>query len=284
MTWHVDATLLAGYVEGRLAETPASSVEAHLLHCAECRGALARSAGPGRRAVHERTWVALAEEVDVPTVGPIGLVLGRLMPSHLVRLLSVASAMRLAWWGSGTAVLTLALLMSHLERGSVGTALFVVTAPLVPLAGVAVAYSQRTDVAGEVVTTTPYPRFRLLLLRTGAVAAVTLPVVGLLAAALPVDARLATLWVAPTLALTTLSLLLAGVVDARKSAAGLGLLWLVAAWAALRPSRAPLPVDELLQRAAVFRPAGQAVLLAVAVLALLVAAILRTRHEEGLRA
>lgn len=284
MTWHVDATQLAEYVDGQLAETSASSVEAHLLHCADCRAALARSAGPDRRAVHDRTWAALADEVDAATTGPIGALLGRLVPSHLVRLLSVASAMRLAWWGSGTAVLTLALLMSHVGRGSVGTVLFVVTAPLLPLAGVAVAYSQRTDVAGDVATTTPYPRFRLLLLRTGAVAAMTLPLVGLLAAALPVDARLATLWISPTLALTTLSLLLSSVVDARRAATGLGVAWLLASWAALRPSRVPLPVDELLQRAAVFRPAGQALLLVVAVLAVLVAVARRTSHEEGLSA
>jgi hypothetical protein len=282
MTWHLDTPTLACYLDRRLAEAAASSVEAHLLSCGDCRDQLRQLANSAQRSVHDRTWEALADYVDMPSTGVTARLLGRFLPNHLVRLLSATSTMGAAWWTSGTAVLVLALLMAHLGRGTVGTALFVVTAPLVPLAGVAVAYSRRTDVAGEVVATTPFPRFRLLLLRTAAVVAATLPLVGMLAVALPVDAHLAALWVSPALALCALSLALSSVIDARKAAAVLAFLWIVAAWSALRPVRAPLAIDVLLERAVVFRPVGQAVLLGVALAASLVAFIRRHRLEEGL--
>jgi anti-sigma factor RsiW len=284
MTWHVEPTTLSAYLDGRLTEAEASSVEAHLLRCTHCRDELARSSGAVMQSVHDATWQTLADAVDMPSTGSAGRLAGRFLPAHVVRLLTVTSAMQSAWWTSGTAVLVFALLASHLGTGTVGTALFVVSAPLVPLAGVALAYAQRTDVAGELAVTTPYPRFRLLLLRTLAVATVTLPVVAVLAAALPVDARLAALWVAPSLALCALSLMLSSAVDARWAAGALGIIWLVASWSTLRPSTTPQRIDAVLLRSIAFRPVGQAVLLAVALGALLVAIARRARLEEGIRA
>jgi hypothetical protein len=277
-TWHLDDGVLDRYLAGGLPEPVTASVEAHLLACADCRAALAGAAGTPVD-THRRTWAALEAAVDDEPAGAWERLL-RGVPSHVVRLVAAAPALRRAWWAAGAALLVLALLAANLGSGELGTALFVVTAPLVPLAGVALAYSASDDLAGEVALTTPYSRFRLLLLRTGAVAATTLPVTGVLAAALPVDTRLATLWLAPAVALCALSLLLSARWDTRRVAAVLAGLWIAGSGITLRPTTAALAVEELLDRSALFRPAGQGALLLVAVLALAVAVARRGAFEN----
>ncbi len=283
MSWHVDPAASDDYRAGALTDARAASVEAHLLACAACRAHLAAAAPAEHRAAHERTWDALAARVDAEPATAAERLLGRVLPPHVLRLLAAAPALRRAWWAAGTALLVLALLAARLGTGAAGTAVFVVSAPLLPLAGVALAYSAVDDLAGEVAGTTPFPRFRLLLLRTAAVAAGTLPATALLALALPGGARPAVLWLAPALALCTLTLALSARTDPRRVAAVLTGLWLAASWSALRPPRSPLPVQEVLERSLAFRPVGQAALLGLAVLALFVAVTRRTTFEDRSR-
>ncbi len=280
MSWHVDPATADGYRAGALTDARAASVEAHLLACAPCRASLAAT---GHRAVHERTWELLAAAVDAEPASAAERLLGRVLPPHVARLLVAAPALRRAWWGAGTGVLALALLAAQLGAGTVGTALFVVTAPLLPLAGVALAYAAVDDLAGDVAGTTPHPRFRLLLMRTAAVVATTLPVTALLALALPGGGRPATLWLAPALALCASTLALSARADPRRVAAVLTALWLAVSWGALRPPRSPLPVEEVLERSLAFRPAGQAALLCLAAVALVVAVTRRTTFEDRSR-
>ncbi|MGY1771660.1 zf-HC2 domain-containing protein [Blastococcus sp. SYSU D00813] len=280
MSWHVDPGTSAGYRAGTLTEAAAASVEAHLLRCGGCRDALAATAPPAHRAAHDRTWAALDAALDAEPASATERLLGRALPPHLLRLLVAAPAVQAAWWVAGTALLVLALAASYLGSGAFGTAVFVVTAPLLPLAGVALAYGAVDDLAGEVAGTTPFPRFRLLVLRTAVVSAGTLPVTALLAWALPGGVRPATLWLAPALALCALTLALSARADPRRVAAVLTLLWLAATGVVLRPSRLPLAVDEVLDRSFAFRPPGQAALLCVAALALAVAVTRRTTFED----
>jgi hypothetical protein len=279
VTWHVEPAVLDRYLGGRLPEAPAASVESHLMACAGCREQLARATGTPD-GVHARGWAALAAAVDTEPEGAAERLLARGLPPHVVRLLAAAPALRRAWWTAGTGLLLVALLAAQLGEDALGTALFVVTAPLVPLAGVALAYSGADDLAGEVAATTPYPRFRLLLLRTGAVAATTLPVTGGLAALLPADAGRAALWLAPTAALCALTLALSARWDTRRVAAVLGPLWLAGAGVPLWPAGVAAPVGELLDRSALFRPAGQVALLLVAALAVTVAVVRRGAFEN----
>jgi hypothetical protein len=283
MTWHLDPATSDRYRAGALTDAAAASVEAHLLACAACRSGFAAAAPAEHRAAHERTWDALTVAVDAGPATTAERLAGRLLPPHVVRLLTTAPALRRAWWAAGTALLVLALLAAHLGTGTAGTAVFVVSAPLLPLAGVALAYAAVDDLAGAVAGTTPFPRFRLLLLRTAAVVAATLPVTALLALALPGGGRPAALWLAPALALCALTLALSARTDPRRVAAVLTGLWLAVSWSALRPPRSPLPVQEVLERSLAFRPAGQAALLCLAALALSVAVTHRTTFEDRSR-
>ena len=281
MSWHVAGPMLCEYLDGQLSEAPAASVESHLMGCASCREELARADATPR---HEATWHRLAEAADDQPATALERVLDALLPSHVVRLIAAAPSLRRAWWTAGTGLLVLALMAAQLGAGAWGTALFLVSAPLVPLAGVALAYEGSDELAGEVARTTPYPRFRILLMRTAAVAVVTLPVAGLLALALPVGVRPASLWLAPTVALCALALAFSSRFDTRRVAVVLTLLWLASSWTSLRRARAPLPIDDLLERSVVFRPAGQAALLLLAAVALVVAVLRRTTFENRSRA
>lgn len=282
MTWHLDPGTSAGYRAGALPEVAAASVEAHLLQCASCRAGIAADAFPVERAAHDRTWAAIARSVDAEPASAVERLLGRVLPSHVVRLLVAAPALHLAWWAAGTGLLGLAVLASHLGSGRVGTAVFVVVAPLLPLAGVALAYGAVDDLAGDVAGTMPYPRFRLLVLRTAAVATATLPVAGLLAVALPGSGRPAVLWLAPALALCALTLAFSARHDPRRVATLLTVLWLAASWSTLRPPR-QLPLLAALERSIAFRPPGQVALLCAAVVALAVAVTRRTAFADRSR-
>lgn len=284
MSWHVDPGNLEDYLDGGLAEDAASSVEAHVLRCADCRERLAAQARPTTGTVHEQTWASLTDTVDAEPGTLVERALGAVLPSHVVRLIAAAPAMRRAWWTAGTGLLVLALLAAQLGTGAFGTAVFLVSAPLLPLLGVALAYERSDELAGEVVGTTPYPRFRVLLLRTAAVAVTTLPVAALLSVALPVGVRPASLWLAPAAALCALALALSARFDTRRVAVVLTLLWLGSTWSSVRSFRTPPPIDVLLDRSLVFRPAGQALLLVVAVLALALAATRSTTFEDRRRA
>jgi len=88
--------------------------------------------------------------------------------------------------------------------------MFLVAAPLGPLAGVAVAFAGGLDPTREIGLAAPYSGLRLLLVRTAAVLAVTVPIVALAGLALPGSNWLAAAWLLPTAGLTCAALALTG--------------------------------------------------------------------------
>ncbi|MGW5801493.1 hypothetical protein, partial [Streptomyces bacillaris] len=88
--------------------------------------------------------------------------------------------------------------------------LLLVTAPVLPLAGVALSYGRHADPLYEVVTSTPSGGLRLLLVRAAAVLGVSVPALTLAGAALPPAAGGpgAAAWLLPGLALTLAALAL----------------------------------------------------------------------------
>jgi hypothetical protein len=237
--WHLDDDLLDTYAEGR-PMTPAltASVEAHLERCAHCQLQLAPAADPVRL---DAVWAEVLDRVDAPRVG-------------LLERFLLASASRRpppgCWpsrrrcscpWTTGTAIaLSLALLAAH--SGEDGVALFLALAPVLPVAGVAVAFGPRTDPLHEVAVAAPYSSYRLLLLRSAAVLAATLVLAVPTAMLLPSTPWVAAAWLLPALALTCTSLALATRVDPVASSAGLAATWLTLALSGLRPDRDPLIV------------------------------------------
>jgi hypothetical protein len=141
--------------------------------------------------------------------------------------------------------------------------LFLVVAPLIPVAGVAASFGGDADPAHELVTVTPYSSVRLLLLRTGGVLASSIPATVLLGLALPGPAWIAVAWLTPAVAGIALTLAASPYLGTSTTAAAVGAVWSLAVISAFRLGD---PVE-------VVEPLRQLVLAAVALAALAVVAL-----------
>lgn len=237
--WHLDDDLLDSYAGGRpLTPALAASVETHLERCTHCQSRLAPTADAAHLAA---VWAEVVDAVDAPAVPLLERLLLRLgVRPGTARLLAVTPSLQLSWL-TGTAIaLALALLAAH--SGERGVAVFLALAPVLPLAGVAVAFSARTDPLHEVAVAAPYSSYRLLLVRSAAVVATTLLLAVPAAALLPSTPWVAAAWLLPALALSTTCLALSARIDPVVSSVGLCTTWLCLSLSGLAPQREPLVV------------------------------------------
>jgi hypothetical protein len=241
-SWHLDDDLLDSYAEGRPL-TPAllASAEAHLERCSVCQVRLVPTADLPRL---DAVWAEVVETLDAPRRTLLERLLVRVgVADDLARLLAVTPSLQLSWI-TGTAIaLAMALVVAH--SGDRGVALFLALAPVLPVAGVAVAFSARTDPIHEVAVAAPYSSYKLLLVRSAAVLLATLVLAVPAAALLPSTPLVAAAWLLPALALACTSLALATRVEPVVSSAGLSAAWLVLALSGLAPGRDPLVVATL---------------------------------------
>lgn len=205
MSWHVTGSDIRRYQDEELDRVTATSLEAHLTHCGECRSLVIVD-----RDWLDRSWSSIAEIVEPGRPGVVERALVRVgVPSHVARIVVVSPALRVSF------VLAVVLVMAFAVLGSLmnpilGTyRVFLVVAPLVPVVGVAVAYGRLVDPVHDLAMASPIDSFRLLLLRTVTVLAVSIPV-GLVAWPLvPAPSSLGfAAWLLPALALTLLTLAL----------------------------------------------------------------------------
>lgn len=203
--WHPGEEVLQDYVDGALAGLSAGSVEAHLLACRACRAQL-RDAVPAPRLL--RVKATLDDRLDATTRPRLERLLIRAgVHESDTRALLAAPNLRLAWWLAVVAAAALGLLVAgDAQRPE---SVFLVLAPLLPLAATAVAYAPALDPAFDLVSATPYRTVRLLLARSLAVGATSVLAVGLAALALPARDLTAVMWLLPASALTLVVLVLA---------------------------------------------------------------------------
>ncbi|MFB4317512.1 zf-HC2 domain-containing protein [Actinomadura sp. 21ATH] len=202
MTWHVPDDDLRAYAAGRLAPPRLWSADEHLAACARCRGVLAEATDP---AVLEAGWARVTDEMDAPRPGPVESLLVRLrVPGHTARLLAATAVLRRSWLLSVVAVLVIGVIVGR----SATPVLLLATAPLLPLAGVALSFGPGLDPAHEMAVVAPLHTFRLLMLRAVAVLATTVPLALIGSLAMPSFAMVTAGWLLPALALTALGLAL----------------------------------------------------------------------------
>ncbi|MFE4373243.1 zf-HC2 domain-containing protein [Streptomyces sp. NPDC056835] len=228
-TWHVSETLAGRYADGSAPEPDAWSLERHIEACGACAGRVSAAvqgsaAGPVLAEVRGAVLAAVApgpsaEPGSSRRVGFASRVLWAAGPalrgSWLVALVLVAAAAVGLAYGAGFAGARPVLLA---------------LAPVVPLAGVAVSYGRYADPMYEIGASTPGGGLRLLLTRTAAVLAASLPVLTLAGALLPVSAGApgAAAWLLPGLALTLAALALGSYVGCRTAAGAVAAVWAVA--------------------------------------------------------
>jgi hypothetical protein len=260
MTWHADAPLLARYAAGDLDPARSLSVEAHMVSCATCRAALAPLADRERL---DGVWDELVETIDAPRPGLVERLLARIgVAEHLARLLAATPSLRLSWLAA--VALTLAFAAIAAAEGERGALVFLVLAPLLPVAGVAAAFGPELDPTYRVGLAAPFSTARLLLLRAVVVLLTTTLLAGAAALVVPGLGWAAAAWLLPALGLTLATLALATAVPPPLSAGSVAMAWVVLVAGAERFSPSDL---------AAFRSVAQVLYLVVAIGAALVLAL-----------
>lgn len=243
---HLTDDLLSAYAAGEpLPPSRKAAVETHLFGCADCRARVAPAVDPARL---DAVLTEVVDRIDAPRVGAVErllTVLGVSPPS--ARLLAATPSLRLSWLSGVTAALALAVVAAH--SGVRGVPFFLALAPVLPVAGVALAFGRRSDPLYEVALAAPYSSYRLLLLRSVAVVTATVLLAVPVAALLPGSPWLAVAWLLPAAALTTLTLAVSHRVDPVIASAGLSTVWVAVALLGVLPGRDPLlatrPVPQL---------------------------------------
>jgi hypothetical protein len=231
--WHVPADLLDAWVAGQAGPTVAASVEQHLTACPACRAAVAEPVAADGVLDLDRVWSGIADRVEPPSAPVMGRMMRRLgMRSSDALLLGAASAFTASWVAATATVVALTFVMAVVTP-SRALALYLLLAPLVPMAGVAAAYGEEVDPTHELGVASPYPQLRLLLLRTAAVLLVGVPVT-VVAGLVLAPWWVAVAWVLPGLALVAVLLVATAWWPTGVAAGTVGVLWAVVAVTAYR--------------------------------------------------
>ncbi len=236
---HTSASLLASYATGTADIAVVWSVEAHVTSCSRCRSALSEHVDAERLA---RNRSVLLVRAALPEGGRVRRLLCRCgVPDDLLGLLAATPSLRRSWLLSVAGVLAVVAGEAAAVRygwignggqmsqagdpGPVVLAPFLLVAPLLVLAGVAVAFLPMFDPASQLAVAAPFSGVRLLLLRAiSALAAALVPVVAA-AFLLPGPGWLPAALLLPSLALCAFALAAATLMEPRAAAVTAGSLW-----------------------------------------------------------
>lgn len=229
--WHADEEALRALVDGRIGPVRAVSLESHLMRCETCRGQVNVLAFTDSL---EQVWTVIRDEIEAPKPGLVERLMRRIgLSAESGRLLTAVPAMRGGWLLGVIAALVFAGAAAGLAADT-GIGLFLLVAPLAPVAGVAAAFGGDADPSHEIVVTTPYSAGRLLLLRTAAVLASSAPVAVLVGWALPAPGWLAVAWLSPAAAAVAVALSVAPAMGLMYSAVSVATVWSVVTITATR--------------------------------------------------
>lgn len=226
--WHVDRESLQGWVDGVAGPLVSVSVEQHVQHCAHCQGAVTELLPETLRS----SWDDVLTAVEVPRPGRVQRILLRLGLSHSDSVIIASGPTLRIPWILGTIGVLCFVLLATVYADINAPGLFLLVAPLIPLAGVAVAYGPAADPSYEAVLTSPYPMVRLALLRTVSVLTTSVPLVigaGLL---LPTSTVVAVAWLLPAAGFVAVVLTASNWVEPSYAAVAVGTSWFAAVvWA-----------------------------------------------------
>jgi hypothetical protein len=240
MQWHADAELLSSYTSGTLDAIAGASVEQHLSRCAECRAAIAPHTD---LAGLELAWAGVRDTIETPRFpAPIRLARRLGLPDSSAVLLAATASLRTAWMVSAFVALAFATLAAVLTDGE-NLAPFLLVAPMIPVLGVAAAFSAHQDSLETLVVTAPYGRTRLILTRTLAVLATSLPIAVLLGLLVPGPTWVAAAWLGPALTLIPVLLALSSFVGPYPAAATVAVGWCGVVGVSVRGLPATWPVQ-----------------------------------------
>jgi hypothetical protein len=265
--WHIAEDLMAIFAAepGEIDDATAASIEQHLTGCRSCQ---VRLAGLPSRTDLDAIWANVEDRVDRVGTGFEERMLRRFaLESGAARLMAATPALRVG------ALLAVGLMVAAVVLASRATGasdVFLVLAPVVPVALVALSFAPGADPAGECGLATPVFGFGLVMRRALAIELVAVLVLLVGSLFVPIDGLRSLGWLIPGLALSLGSL--AGGVrwTVPETAASL-----TTGWIAVLVLAHIAQGSGGLTESAVFDPAGQLVLGSTAAGACLVVAMNR---------
>ncbi|GGY00976.1 zf-HC2 domain-containing protein [Streptomyces minutiscleroticus] len=219
---HASVRLVGDYARGDtdIAADEVWALEAHLEVCAACRARLSAAVETGVPAVASlvvTVWSGLEPSLQpTATMRP-----RRRRPVWLSAWLTPVMA---PWLAMTVGVVLIALALDLAGPGFGEVSLVLLLAPVLPLCGVAAAWSRGLDPAYELTAAAARAGLHLVLRRTVSVLALVVPV--LLVAGGPAGVSAAQ-WLLPCLALTSAALALGAAIGVTRAALGLMALWAV---------------------------------------------------------
>lgn len=266
MTWHVDTTTLDRYLDGSLDRVAAASVETHVTGCATCRRQV-----PAEPERDSGSWAAVFARVAAPSPTWAERAMRRMgVSAQSARLVVTPLSTGRSWLVATAVVLAFAVVTARAAIGAVPQLWVLLTAPLVPVAGVAAIYRSPLSRCRELELAAPFDGFRLLLLRTVTVTVSALAMSTIADLAVP-SRGLGAAWLLPSLALVLATLALGIRWPLPLAALAVGATWLAAVALATAAGNTLL----------VFGAVGQTVHLALLLLAAVVLARRSDRFDLG---
>jgi hypothetical protein len=236
-SWHIDDAALRDWIEGRETAAEAASVELHLVACPDCQRRVRNTPpanAPGALAL-DVMWDELFEAILAPRPSLVERGLRRLgLPAADARLVAAADAFRGPWLLGLLPILAFVVVAAEIGRSS-GQTIFLAIAPLLPSLAVALSYDPAIEPAVEQELVTPYPRVRLVLLRTIAVLGLGVPVA---LAISPFAPGAPFLWLLPAIGFVAVVLALSTWTEPLQAVAAVGAVWLAVVLAAAEDSSA----------------------------------------------
>jgi hypothetical protein len=213
---HASTELITRYVAGdsTIGAHTEWALEAHLESCPVCRARLAEVtslSASGMSALVDQGWRKLAPVMAV----------NRPAPARRFRVSAWVTPAMAPWLCAAVFVALLAVAFGSVPDA--GSVLFLL-APVVPVLGVAAAWSRGLDPMYELTVSTPRAGLALVLRRTAAVLVAVLP---LLAAGSVLVGVSPLVWLLPGLACTLTSLALGSVIGVERAALGVCVVWLL---------------------------------------------------------
>lgn len=268
MSWHTDPGVLSRWNDGTVDMAVAASVEQHLLTCESCRAKLAQKVDP---AALDVAWTGIRAGIEARAPSTAAKLLRKVGVHESESVVFLAAPSLRTAWSSGVALTLLFVAAATLSSGDGALSLFLLVAPLVPVAGVALAYGPANDPLYELGTVAPYNTAKVAMLRVCAVGLTSLPLALAIGLLLPGSPWLAASWLLPALAFTTAVLVASTWTDPHAAATSIALGW-AGANAAAAFRHLPLLVVA---------PPAQLLYLALALLAALVL-LVRLRDPDVL--
>lgn len=226
------------------------------------------------RARLDENLVTIRVELDAGAEPRLSRLLRRIgVPDLTVPLVTATPALRRSWFIAVAVALLFALSATSNQTGTGADKIivFLTLAPLIPLLGVALAFGSGVDPTHEVVLAAPRDTFTVFLVRTLTVLATSSLALLLASTLLPDGGLFRVAWLLPSIAVTTLTMLLSTGRDPKRIAAMLATGWVVLV----------VIVSQAASPSAMFGPVTQLAALVAAVVAASVLIGRRDRFESA---